>query len=116
MAMAALPEDLAHAFNLMAQAEGWAPFARALQNHLEETERQRQALQEQNNNRANDLAQIEVQLQAANLRIQNQAARRPASLQGGAGPLPPGPANDRLSKIVKDPGEFDGTRGKKFEE
>ena len=119
MAMAGLPPDLDHALNVMAQGEGWAPFAQALRNFLEEGDRQRINLLDLNNTRANDIAQLEIQLQAAEQRIQHLAARRPQSPPRAAGPPPPQPqgAGDaRLSKIVKDPGEFDGTKGRKFEE
>ena len=115
-----LPQPLVDALDVLRNTAGWERFSTALREHLEEVERQRLLWQEHTHNMANGMANVERNLQRAEATIEQlrAAQRRPQPQEGGLPPPPPPPAGlaDRLSKIVKDPGEFDGTKGKTFEE
>ena len=102
--MTALPVGLAAALTAAGQTDGeWGNLAGELRLFME---------QQQTDLHNARLLALNLSAEVDQMRVQLLAM--PTTAPGG--PAGAAPAQPRLSKIFSDPGNFDGTRGKKFEE
>ena len=102
--MTTLPVGLAAALTAAGQTDGeWGNLAGELQLFME---------QQQTDLHNARLLALNLSAEVDQMRAQLLAMPAPAP----AGPAGAAPAQPRLSKIFSDPGNFNGTRGKKFEE